>query len=154
MCMADRCHSHYHRGFIVDVSLKGTSLEHDVDDMEAAYGEGTTTADVLQVCFGGGSRGYTASDPNLLAQNTKVASSHSVHKLLHALNIESYACLMCRLMPCRGASARPSRRSCCTMCCLRSKHGWLPENPREHMISCRAAVSDGHEGLFCSSVRW
>jgi hypothetical protein len=36
------------RGFIVDVSLKGTSLEHDVDDMEAAYGEGTTPADVLQ----------------------------------------------------------------------------------------------------------
>lgn len=35
------------RGFIVDVSLKGTSLEHDVDDMEAAYGEGTTPADVL-----------------------------------------------------------------------------------------------------------
>jgi hypothetical protein len=33
----------------VDVSLKGTSLEHDVDDMEAAYGEGTTPADVLQV---------------------------------------------------------------------------------------------------------
>ncbi|KIZ00377.1 hypothetical protein MNEG_7589 [Monoraphidium neglectum] len=36
------------KGFIVDVSLKGTSLEHDVDDMEAAYGEGTTPADVLQ----------------------------------------------------------------------------------------------------------
>lgn len=35
------------RGFIVDVSLKGTSLEHDVDDMEAAYGEGTAPADVL-----------------------------------------------------------------------------------------------------------
>ncbi|KAI8469059.1 MAG: hypothetical protein J3K34DRAFT_290086 [Monoraphidium minutum] len=35
------------KGFIVDVSLKGTSLEHDVDDMEAAYGEGTTPADVL-----------------------------------------------------------------------------------------------------------
>jgi lipid-binding SYLF domain-containing protein len=35
------------RGFIVDVSLKGTSLEHDVDDMEAAYGAGTTPADVL-----------------------------------------------------------------------------------------------------------
>lgn len=31
----------------MDVSLKGTSLEHDVDDMEAAYGEGTTPADVL-----------------------------------------------------------------------------------------------------------
>jgi lipid-binding SYLF domain-containing protein len=31
----------------VDVSLKGTSLEQDVDDMEAAYGEGTTPADVL-----------------------------------------------------------------------------------------------------------
>jgi hypothetical protein len=33
----------------VDVSLKGTSVEPDVDDMEAAYGEGTTPADVLQV---------------------------------------------------------------------------------------------------------
>jgi lipid-binding SYLF domain-containing protein len=31
----------------VDVSLKGTSVEPDVDDMEAAYGEGTTPADVL-----------------------------------------------------------------------------------------------------------
>jgi hypothetical protein len=38
---------HIYRGFIVDVSLKGTSLEQDVDDMEAAYGEGTTPADVL-----------------------------------------------------------------------------------------------------------
>lgn len=36
------------RGYIVDVSLKGTSVEPDVDDMEAAYGEGTTPADVLQ----------------------------------------------------------------------------------------------------------
>jgi len=38
-----------HRGYIVDVSLKGTSVEPDTDDMEAAYGEGTTPADVLQV---------------------------------------------------------------------------------------------------------
>lgn len=37
------------RGYIVDVSLKGTSVEPDGDDMEAAYGEGTTPADVLQV---------------------------------------------------------------------------------------------------------
>ena len=29
------------------MSLKGTSVEVDVDDMEAAYGEGTTPADVL-----------------------------------------------------------------------------------------------------------
>jgi lipid-binding SYLF domain-containing protein len=36
------------RGYIVDVSLKGTSVEPDVDDMEAAYGAGTTPADVLQ----------------------------------------------------------------------------------------------------------
>lgn len=43
------------RGYIVDVSLKGTSVEPDVDDMEAAYGEGTAPADVLQVgiwCIG------------------------------------------------------------------------------------------------------
>jgi hypothetical protein len=33
----------------VDVSLKGTSVEPDADDMAAAYGEGTTPADVLQV---------------------------------------------------------------------------------------------------------
>lgn len=33
----------------MDVSLKGTSVEPDGDDMEAAYGEGTTPADVLQV---------------------------------------------------------------------------------------------------------
>jgi hypothetical protein len=38
------------RGYIVDVSLKGTSVEPDADDMAAAYGEGTTPADVLQVC--------------------------------------------------------------------------------------------------------
>ena len=38
----------------MDVSLKGTSLEHDVDDMEAAYGEGTTPADVLMVRAGVG----------------------------------------------------------------------------------------------------
>lgn len=38
------------RGYIVDVSLKGTSVEPDTDDMEAAYGEGTAPADVLQVC--------------------------------------------------------------------------------------------------------
>jgi hypothetical protein len=37
------------RGYIVDVSLKGTSVEPDADDMEAAYGEGTSPADVLQV---------------------------------------------------------------------------------------------------------
>lgn len=37
----------------MDVSLKGTSLEHDVDDMEAAYGTGTTPADVLMVCHWG-----------------------------------------------------------------------------------------------------
>jgi hypothetical protein len=37
------------RGYIVDVSLKGTSVEPDADDMAAAYGEGTTPADVLQV---------------------------------------------------------------------------------------------------------
>jgi hypothetical protein len=37
------------RGYIVDVSLKGTSVEPDGDDMEAAYGEGTMPADVLQV---------------------------------------------------------------------------------------------------------
>jgi lipid-binding SYLF domain-containing protein len=35
------------RGFIVDVSLKGTSLEPDADDIAAAYGEGVTPADVL-----------------------------------------------------------------------------------------------------------
>lgn len=35
----------------MDVSLKGTSVEPDVDDMEAAYGEGTAPADVLQVGF-------------------------------------------------------------------------------------------------------
>ena len=44
------CALHY-RGYIVDVSLKGTSVEPDVDDMEAAYGEGTTPADVLQVGY-------------------------------------------------------------------------------------------------------
>lgn len=33
----------------MDVSLKGTSVEPDADDMAAAYGEGTTPADVLQV---------------------------------------------------------------------------------------------------------
>lgn len=33
----------------MDVSLKGTSVEPDTDDMEAAYGEGTSPADVLQV---------------------------------------------------------------------------------------------------------
>lgn len=33
----------------MDVSLKGTSVEPDADDMEAAYGEGTTPADVLTV---------------------------------------------------------------------------------------------------------
>ncbi|WIA23358.1 hypothetical protein OEZ85_000121 [Tetradesmus obliquus] len=36
------------KGYIVDVSLKGTSVEPDADDMAAAYGEGTTPADVLQ----------------------------------------------------------------------------------------------------------
>jgi lipid-binding SYLF domain-containing protein len=35
------------RGYIVDVSLKGTSLEPDADDMTSAYGEGVTPADVL-----------------------------------------------------------------------------------------------------------
>lgn len=39
----------WRRGYIVDVSLKGTSVEPDADDMAAAYGEGTTPADVLQV---------------------------------------------------------------------------------------------------------
>ncbi|KAF8056019.1 cry [Scenedesmus sp. PABB004] len=33
------------KGYIVDVSLKGTSVEPDSDDMAAAYGEGTTPAD-------------------------------------------------------------------------------------------------------------
>jgi hypothetical protein len=37
------------RGYIVDVSLKGTSVEPDADDMAAAYGEGTTPSDVLHV---------------------------------------------------------------------------------------------------------
>ncbi|KAF6255013.1 hypothetical protein COO60DRAFT_257962 [Scenedesmus sp. NREL 46B-D3] len=36
------------KGYIVDVSLKGTSVEPDADDIAAAYGEGTTPADVLQ----------------------------------------------------------------------------------------------------------
>lgn len=43
------CPLSVNRGYIVDVSLKGTSVEPDTDDMEAAYGEGTTPADVLQV---------------------------------------------------------------------------------------------------------
>ncbi|GBF99172.1 hypothetical protein Rsub_11617 [Raphidocelis subcapitata] len=35
------------KGYIVDVSLKGTSLEPDADDMVSAYGDGVTPADVL-----------------------------------------------------------------------------------------------------------
>ncbi len=50
------------RGYIVDVSLKGTSVEPDADDMEAAYGEGTSPADVLQARYlcGAASAGGTS----------------------------------------------------------------------------------------------
>lgn len=47
----------------MDVSLKGTSVEPDVDDMEAAYGEGTTPADVLQVCTVPASSGGARAAP-------------------------------------------------------------------------------------------
>lgn len=47
-CRHPVCHPPTPRGYIVDVSLKGTSVEPDVDDMESAYGAGTTPADVLQ----------------------------------------------------------------------------------------------------------
>ena len=35
------------RGYIVDVSLHGTSVEPDVDDIASCYGEGVTPADIL-----------------------------------------------------------------------------------------------------------
>jgi SH3 domain-containing YSC84-like protein 1 len=35
------------RGYIVDVSLHGTSVEPDTDDIASCYGEGVTPADIL-----------------------------------------------------------------------------------------------------------
>lgn len=35
------------KGFLVDVSLKGTSVEPDQEDIDAAYGEACTPADIL-----------------------------------------------------------------------------------------------------------
>lgn len=35
------------RGYLVDVSLNGTSIEPDADDIEAAYGAGVTPSDIL-----------------------------------------------------------------------------------------------------------